>query len=61
VGGVHRLLQARRQVGTGPIAWSIGRRFEMACARLGLNRDKVKLSTEQFKKPLHRGEQLSLL
>jgi DNA repair photolyase len=51
----------RRQVGTGPIAWSIGRRFEMACARLGLNREKVRLSAEHFKKPLHKGEQLSLL
>jgi DNA repair photolyase len=51
----------RRQTGTGPVAWSIGRRFEMACVRLGLNREKIKLSTEQFKKPLHTGEQLSLL
>ncbi len=27
----------RRQVGTGPYAWTIGRRFELACQRLGFN------------------------
>ena len=27
-----------RMTGTGPIAWMIGRRFEAACERLGLNR-----------------------
>ncbi len=35
----------RRQVGTGPYAWTIGRRFELACQRLGLNLSKVRLST----------------
>ncbi|HWN52271.1 MAG TPA: PA0069 family radical SAM protein, partial [Xanthobacteraceae bacterium] len=35
-----------RMTGTGPIAWMIGRRFEAACERLGLNRRKLKLSTE---------------
>jgi DNA repair photolyase len=51
----------RRMTGSGPYAWSIGRRFEMACQRLGLNRDRLKLSTEFFKRPAHSGEQLSLL
>ena len=27
-----------RMTGAGPIAWMIGRRFESACERLGLNR-----------------------
>jgi hypothetical protein len=33
----------------------------MACQRLGLNRDRLKLSTDHFKRPAHPGEQLSLL
>ena len=51
----------RRQTGTGPYAWSIGRRFEIACRRLGLNRHKRSLSTDQFRKPPQAGEQLTLL
>lgn len=51
----------RRQTGTGPYAWSIGRRFELACGRLGLNRRKLKLSTDQFRQPPRPGEQLTLL
>jgi DNA repair photolyase len=50
----------RRMVGSGPYAWSIGRRFEMACARLGLNRNRKKLATDQFRRPPQPGEQLSL-
>jgi hypothetical protein len=30
-----------RMKGTGPYAWTIGRRFEIACERLGLNKHKV--------------------
>ncbi len=51
----------RRQTGTGPYAWSIGRRFEIACGRLGLNRRKLGLSTAQFRKPPQSGDQLTLL
>ena len=39
---------ARRQTGTGPYAWTIGRRFELACQRLGLNASRVKLATDHF-------------
>src|SRR4249920_2593896 len=49
-----------RMKGTGPYAWTIGRRFEIACERLGLNKHKVPLSTEQFRSPKPRAEQLSL-
>jgi DNA repair photolyase len=49
-----------RMKGTGPYAWTIGRRFEIACERLGLNKHKVPLSTEQFHSPKPRAEQLSL-
>jgi DNA repair photolyase len=51
----------RRQIGTGPYAWTIGRRFELACERLGLNRTRLKLSTEHFRRPPQPGEQLTLL
>lgn len=51
----------KRQTGTGPYAWTIGRRFELACQRLGLNRGRLKLSTEHFRRPPQPGEQLRLL
>jgi DNA repair photolyase len=50
----------RRMTGTGPYAWMIGRRFETACEKLGLNRSKVVLSIEHFRPPQPRAEQLSL-
>src|SRR5471032_2669959 len=34
-----------RMTGTGPYAWMIGRRFETACAKLGLNQNKISLTT----------------
>jgi hypothetical protein len=50
-----------RQVGSGPYAWQIGRRFQLACQRLGLNVDRLKLRTDLFKRPVQVGEQLALL
>src|ERR1700690_1205184 len=50
----------RRMKGTGPYAWMIGRRFEMACEKLGLNTSKVSLSTAHFRAPKPATEQLSL-
>lgn len=49
-----------RQRGTGPAAWAIGRRFEIAVKRLGLNRHKVILNKELFSRPPQPGGQLSL-
>lgn len=49
-----------RQKGTGPYAWMIGRRFELACEKLGMNVRRSSLSTEHFRKPKPGGEQLSL-
>jgi DNA repair photolyase len=49
-----------RMKGEGPYAWMIGRRFEKACARLGLNVQKVELTTKHFRAPLACSEQLSL-
>ena len=49
-----------RQKGNGPYAYLIGRRFEMACEKLGFNVRKTTLTTEHFR-PLKPGsEQLSL-
>jgi DNA repair photolyase len=50
----------KRMKGTGPYAWMIGRRFEAACAKLGLNKEKVTLTTEHFRPPRPAAEQLNL-
>jgi DNA repair photolyase len=49
-----------RMTGKGPIAWMIGRRFEVACERLGFNATSVKTTTEHFRPPHPASEQLSL-
>lgn len=49
-----------RMKGTGPMAWMIGRRFEVACAKLGLNKKRAKLTLEHFTKPAGAGQQLTL-
>jgi DNA repair photolyase len=49
-----------RQKGTGPYAWMIGRRFEVACEKLGMNATRSSLTTEHFRKPKPQTEQLSL-
>ncbi|NMG41091.1 PA0069 family radical SAM protein [Chelativorans sp. ZYF759] len=51
----------KRMKGAGPYAWQIGRRFEMAARRLGLNQRKQSLRTDLFV-PLHgEARQLELL
>jgi DNA repair photolyase len=50
----------KRQTGSGPYAWMTGRRFQIACERLGLNAQKRRLRTDLFLKPLREGAQLSL-
>ena len=50
----------KRQTGSGPIAWMIGRRFEVACERLGFNLTSVETTTEHFKPPRPSAEQLDL-
>ena len=49
-----------RMRGTGPYAWSIARRFELACKKLGLNRRSMPLTTSLFKRPTLRGSQMDL-
>ena len=50
-----------RQTGIGPFAWMIGRRFEAALVRNGFARERLKLRTDLFRRPVLAGEQLSLL
>ncbi|MCW2308239.1 PA0069 family radical SAM protein [Rhodobium gokarnense] len=50
----------KRMRGTGPYAWMVGRRFELASKRLGLNRRKLKLNTELFTPPNSGAVQLDL-
>ena len=49
-----------RMSGQGPYAWTIGRRFQLAAGRLGLNANRVKLRTDLFAKPPQKGEQMAL-
>jgi DNA repair photolyase len=41
----------KRMRGDGPYAWQIGRRFEIACKKLGLNEVKRTLDNSQFVPP----------
>lgn len=50
----------QRQVGSGPYAWMIGRRFEMAAERLGFNGARLRLRSDLFLKPEKERAQLSL-
>jgi DNA repair photolyase len=50
----------KRMTGGGPYAWMIGKRFDTACARLGLNAHKTELTTAHFRPPRAPAEQLDL-
>jgi DNA repair photolyase len=50
----------KRMTGDGPYAWMIGRRFEAHCAKIGLNEQRSRLTTEHFQKPKKATAQLSL-
>jgi DNA repair photolyase len=51
----------RRMRGSGPYAWQIARRFELAAKRLGLNERRTRLDTGLFTAPVAEGSQLALL
>jgi len=50
----------KRMKGSGPYAWMIGRRFELACEKLGLNETKTQLSLKHFRAPRAESAQLNL-
>lgn len=51
----------KRMKGVGPYAWQIGRRFELAARRLGLNTVRRTLRTDLFVPAARESEQLVLL
>ena len=51
----------QRQVGTGPFADMVSRRFAIATRKLGLNRRNWTLDTGQFVRPTADADQLALL
>lgn len=50
----------KRMRGTGPYAWQIGRRFEIAARKLGFNMKRQHLRTDLFEPVQKGGKQLSL-
>lgn len=50
----------KRMRGTGPYAWQIGRRFEIAARKLGFNSKRVPLRNDLFEPIEKGGKQLSL-
>jgi DNA repair photolyase len=52
---------SKRMRGVGPYAWQIGRRFEIAARKLGLNAERTRLRNDLFHAPAKEGEQLTLL
>jgi DNA repair photolyase len=50
----------QRMKGAGPYAWMIGRRFELACEKLGMNGSRTILTTSHFRAPRPDSAQLSL-
>ncbi|MBX9456707.1 MAG: PA0069 family radical SAM protein [Rhizobium sp.] len=51
----------KRMKGTGPYAWQIARRFELAAKKYGLTRRSISLNADLFVPPSGHGVQLSLL
>jgi DNA repair photolyase len=60
-GKLYEAKWGERMTGEGPYAWMIGRRFELAAERLGLNEASVELRTDLFTPPTLPGHQLTLL
>lgn len=51
----------KRMKGSGPYAWQIGRRFEIAAKKLGLNQERRRLRTDLFEGSAKKTEQLMLI
>ena len=49
-----------RMRGSGPYAWTVGRRFEIAAKRFGLNKRRYDMRTDLFTPPKRAGDQLTL-
>jgi DNA repair photolyase len=51
----------KRMKGSGPYAWQIGRRFEIAAKKHGLNKERTRLRTDLFEGVEKKNDQLMLL
>jgi DNA repair photolyase len=59
-GELYRAEWGRRMRGTGPFAELLRRRFETACRRLRLNRERPFLDIDAFRVPAQPGDQTRL-
>jgi DNA repair photolyase len=59
-GKLYDATWGKRMTGEGPYASMLRRRFDVACARLGLNRERPVLDTSRFIPPARNGSQRSL-
>ncbi|MGD9537581.1 MAG: PA0069 family radical SAM protein [Alphaproteobacteria bacterium] len=59
-GALYQSEFGTRMTGTGPYADLLRRRFELACAKLGLNRERLRLDTAQFKPPRKESAQMEM-
>ena len=59
-GKLYEASFGKRMTGTGPYAWMIGRRVELAAAKIGYNKGRLKLVTSLFEPPASATTQLSL-
>jgi DNA repair photolyase len=59
-GKLYRAEWGRRMRGTGPFAELLRRRFETACRRLRLNRERPLLDIDAFRVPVQPGDQTRL-
>ncbi|MFC5066705.1 PA0069 family radical SAM protein [Flaviflagellibacter deserti] len=59
-GKAYQAEWGKRMIGDGVYAWTIGRRFELATKRLGLNQNRTSLRKDLFTPPARKGEQLAL-
>ncbi len=50
-----------RQIGAGPYAWMIGRRFEIAADRIGFNKVRKRLRADRFARPAMAQGELDLM
>src|SRR5690606_32326451 len=59
-GKAYEAQWGKRMIGDGVYAWTIGRRFELARKRLGLNETRTPMRKDLFTPPPRPGEQLKL-
>ena len=59
-GKAYESTWGKRMTGSGPYAWMVGRRFEIAAAKIGFGKTRTKLRTDLFEPPARSTVQLSL-